>query len=85
MGNMMVFRAGFPRKGNKVHAGMAPRACPICLDRVSEIVTRCDHAYCRPCLSEWMLREKTTCPACRRSITEHTCRVIKTSEAYDLL
>ena len=77
MGNIMSFRAGVPRKGSAARADVAPRACHVCLDRVDEIVPRCDHPDCRPCLSEWMLREKTVCPACRRSIAKHVCRVIE--------
>eukprot|EP01130_Rhizamoeba_saxonica_P017446 TRINITY_DN8461_c0_g1_i1.p1 TRINITY_DN8461_c0_g1~~TRINITY_DN8461_c0_g1_i1.p1 ORF type:complete len:203 (-),score=44.73 TRINITY_DN8461_c0_g1_i1:55-663(-) len=39
--------------------------CCICMDRMSEIVLNCNHAFCEECLLEWNKRSET-CPYCRK-------------------
>jgi len=40
--------------------------CPICLDSLREpVVTRCGHAFCWPCITEWIQRGQAVCPCCQ--------------------
>jgi hypothetical protein len=49
--------------------GEADGRCPICLETMEkEVAVRivvCRHAFCDPCIREWLARHKT-CPVCKR-------------------
>ena len=38
--------------------------CPICMDADTEVVTGCQHQYCRQCIYQWC-DLRGTCPMCR--------------------
>ena len=43
--------------------------CPICLETQPESVrTKCGHVFCRPCISQWILKS-SGCPLCRKIIS----------------
>lgn len=41
--------------------------CLICYDNVSDIITSCNHQYCKACIFTWT-EEHMTCPYCRSYI-----------------
>lgn len=42
--------------------------CPICLECLQQpVVTHCGHAFCYPCITEW-LRRSNSCPVCHGEI-----------------
>jgi E3 ubiquitin-protein ligase RNF5 len=42
--------------------------CPICLESLQQpVVTRCGHAFCWPCITEW-LRRSNSCPVCHGEV-----------------
>jgi hypothetical protein len=44
--------------------------CGICNDPfVDPVVTPCHHSYCWLCLDRWFQTSKSTCPACRKTIS----------------
>lgn len=43
--------------------------CPVCLDAAADVVTRCGHSFCAPCLSKWR-QVNSTCPVCRGRLHE---------------
>jgi len=44
--------------------------CRICFEQASPaVVTRCGHVFCRGHIEEW-LKNETTCPLCRRTISK---------------
>jgi len=48
--------------------------CAICYNSFKHkdtFVTKCDHAFCHECLSQWFLT-KNTCPICRTELSEET-------------
>lgn len=46
---------------------MTSRECPICMDNLIEIETKCKHNYCYRCLINWC-KDNNTCPACRKEL-----------------
>lgn len=45
--------------------------CPICMERVSGVITRqCSHLFCGPCVRRH-LQESPWCPTCRQPMTAH--------------
>ena len=45
-------------------------SCSICYNEKPEIITMCDHQFCKECIYEWMNRE-CTCPYCRHELSRH--------------
>ncbi len=43
--------------------------CSICLDIESSIITKCDHQYCKNCITEWF-QVNRNCPYCRNDLCE---------------
>ena len=42
--------------------------CPICYDSLNQpVVTQCGHAFCWPCINEW-LKRSNVCPVCHGTI-----------------
>ncbi|KAM6238603.1 breast cancer type 1 susceptibility protein [Porphyrio hochstetteri] len=52
--------------------------CPICLDTLKEPVsTRCDHVFCRFCMSKLLSKKKrgvTECPLCKTEVTKRSLK-----------
>ncbi|KAM8945592.1 breast cancer type 1 susceptibility protein [Pelodytes ibericus] len=50
--------------------------CPICLDLIKEpVATRCDHIFCRFCMTQLLgkkKRGKTLCPMCKTEVTRRS-------------
>ena len=40
------------------------KECSICQENISDIVTQCNHFYCKYCIIKWILKSKN-CPYCR--------------------
>lgn len=50
-------------------SGGAPRECPICQDAVKNpLQLHCHHVFCEACIAEWMERDQSTCPMCRKVV-----------------
>jgi hypothetical protein len=49
----------------KLNSGPILDTCGICLEDRRVYRTECEHAFCKNCMQEWLLRA-TTCPQCRR-------------------
>ena len=45
------------------------KMCSICLDNQSNIITPCQHQFCKICISEWY-KMRSDCPFCRKDIVE---------------
>lgn len=41
--------------------------CPVCLEKKSDVVTDCNHQFCRGCIETWY-KDKKNCPLCRNHI-----------------
>ena len=39
--------------------------CCVCLEKVSNVITECDHQFCKNCLSMW-IEKRDNCPICRK-------------------
>lgn len=44
--------------------------CAICYDNLSQIITLCNHQYCKECLDIW-LEDNDSCPYCRSNINDY--------------
>ena len=45
--------------------------CPICMDKLSNVITFCNHQYCYDCInSVYSKKDIVNCPICRRNIEE---------------
>ncbi|KAJ9493385.1 hypothetical protein H2202_011137 [Exophiala xenobiotica] len=53
--------------------------CNICMDSIKNVMTKCGHGFCRPCLSRWLRDAPITstltgpgerCPVCRQVVKE---------------
>ena len=43
--------------------------CSICYNHIIEdVITECNHIYCKECLDKWFDKGKNSCPLCRREI-----------------
>ena len=43
------------------------KECPICYDKICEIITCCDHQYCYHCFNEYYKKNSNICcPYCRK-------------------
>ena len=40
--------------------------CTVCRDATSDIMTNCNHQYCKSCIFKW-LEKNATCPMCRNN------------------
>jgi hypothetical protein len=40
--------------------------CPICNEQKCNVITCCNHAFCKECLSTWYMQKKN-CPYCREN------------------
>ena len=43
--------------------------CPICMDKNSQVITNCNHAYCVKCIKK-VCESENKCPTCRSTITD---------------
>jgi ankyrin repeat protein len=41
--------------------------CPICWENNCDIISICNHSYCKKCISHWLSTD-TCCPICRKDI-----------------
>jgi hypothetical protein len=49
--------------------------CSICLDDQPNVITACDHMFCRECLTDWFRKsKKMMCPYCRGCV-EQCCQL----------
>ena len=39
--------------------------CAICIDKISNFTTECNHSFCNCCATEWLFSHNT-CPMCRK-------------------
>ncbi len=49
--------------------------CSICYNDTPEIITKCNHQYCKECIETWMKRENI-CPYCRGGLMRHNLFMI---------
>ena len=50
--------------------------CSICLGEQPNVITTCDHMFCRQCITDWFRKsKKMMCPYCRGCVEE--CRQLK--------
>lgn len=53
----------------KIFKSTKPNECSICYEsKRNTIITRCNHYYCRPCITKWC-KENNECPMCRKLIS----------------
>ncbi len=46
--------------------------CSICLDKESNIITKCNHQFCKDCIDEWCNKNtKMNCPNCRAKLSKY--------------
>lgn len=44
-------------------------SCPVCMeDSENNIILPCAHVFCSMCMEKWLLKNKNTCPNCRKSV-----------------
>jgi hypothetical protein len=54
---------------DKFEKNSNPLTCPICMEDSDEnIVLPCTHVFCSSCIKKWLLKNKNTCPNCRKSV-----------------
>ena len=41
--------------------------CSICMDEKSNIITVCNHQFCKTCIIDWYYVEQK-CPCCRKNL-----------------
>ena len=42
--------------------------CFICQERNNQLETACNHSFCEPCISSWIINQKEECPYCRSNL-----------------
>uniref|UniRef100_A0A0N5AX94 RING finger protein 141 n=1 Tax=Syphacia muris TaxID=451379 RepID=A0A0N5AX94_9BILA len=42
--------------------------CIICMERKTDTILSCTHAYCLPCIEQWKALGKNFCPLCREGL-----------------
>ena len=43
--------------------------CNICMEeKENGILLECNHIFCEFCLKEWLIKNKKTCPTCRKEV-----------------
>ena len=57
-----------------------PSTCPICLEGLSDTITKCNHSFHTKCIDEWIENDKDTCPICRSKL--FTCKECKDGMIY---
>jgi hypothetical protein len=45
--------------------------CAVCYEKESDIITTCEHMYCKKCILKWT-RKHDTCPMCRTQLDHDT-------------
>lgn len=54
----------------------------ICLITKSNIITSCEHQYCKTCLDEWLNKQyKKSCPYCRNNLCKDNLFKIPTKRS----
>lgn len=43
--------------------------CIICMDRKSDVLLSCTHAFCCPCIEQWKVQH-SSCPVCQEQIDD---------------
>ena len=41
--------------------------CPVCMEKKADVLTDCNHQFCRGCIEKWY-QDKKNCPLCRNNI-----------------
>lgn len=56
--------------------------CSICIITKSNIITSCEHQYCKTCLDEWLNKQnKKSCPYCRNNLCKDNLFKIPTKRS----
>ena len=50
--------------------------CSICYNNISNIITNCNHQYCKDCFEYWIETGHTLCPYCNQHIDINQCTLI---------
>lgn len=58
------------------------KQCCICIEHNSDIITTCEHQFCKSCLIKW-LKYNNSCPYCRNNINLMECKRIVIQEKVD--
>lgn len=53
--------------------------CYICYDEKSNVLTSCQHFYCKPCIEMHYIRNNNKCPYCRKENNENDLSLIVTN------
>ncbi len=53
--------------------------CSICYDKNSEVITECNHQFCKTCILDWYA-QKDECPCCRHKLESSSLFYILSNE-----
>ena len=65
--NFIIFENLILPKTNSSNLKKNIKECCICQDNVSDIVTHCNHYYCKYCIIKWIFKSNN-CPYCRSKL-----------------
>ena len=59
--------------------------CYICYDEKSNVLTSCQHFYCKPCIEMHYIRNDNRCPYCRKENNENDLSLIVTNNNLGII
>ncbi|KRX20879.1 RING finger protein [Trichinella nelsoni] len=68
-----VVKAGQDKVGSSVYQNDVETCC-LCLDNVEDIVLRCGHSFCSPCMYQWTECSSGKCPLCLDRCSSKACQ-----------
>ncbi|KAL1242420.1 RING finger protein [Trichinella spiralis] len=68
-----VVKAGQDKVGSSVGQNDVETCC-LCLDNVEDIVLRCGHSFCSPCMYQWTECSSGKCPLCLDRCSSKACQ-----------
>ncbi|KRZ07290.1 RING finger protein, partial [Trichinella zimbabwensis] len=68
-----VVKAEHDKVGSSVNKNDVETCC-LCLDNIEDIVLRCGHSFCSPCMYQWTECSSGKCPLCLDKCSSKACQ-----------